>query len=43
MTEYIIFGIIDPSSYELCASDTNGDGTINVVDVVTLVNYILSL
>ena len=29
------------SDYELCLFDLNGDGVINVVDIVSLVNTIL--
>ena len=38
----IIFGDSIPDNQQSCASDANGDGIINVLDVVLIVNYILS-
>ena len=39
----IILGISsNPSEIELCAADANSDDVINVIDVVTIVNFIFS-
>ena len=42
MTVNIIFNAISPTSQQECAADANQDGTINVVDIVTIVNFIFS-
>jgi len=36
-----VLGVDSPSDIETLASDINGDGTINVLDIVLLVNIIL--
>ena len=36
------FKVIDPSNEEICAADLNSDGIINILDIVTLVNVIIS-
>jgi len=35
-------GTSDPSSYQLEAGDMNGDGVLNIQDIVILINLILS-
>ena len=37
----IILDTLDPTQDQQCASDVNSDGEIDVIDIVTLVNYIL--
>ena len=39
----IIMGEYDPSSLEELLGDLNEDGTINVQDIILLVNIILSI
>ena len=34
-------GSYNPSSLEILLSDTNGDGVVNVIDIVAVVNTIL--
>ena len=41
-TVNIILGDVPPTPLENCAADANQDGVINVIDIVSLVNYILS-
>ena len=31
----------DPTAYEACAGDVNEDGSMNVLDIVTIVNMIM--
>jgi len=38
----IILNVIDPTTNQLYAGDINGDGAINILDAVILVNLILS-
>ena len=38
-----ILGAANFNDTQLCASDLNGDSVINVIDIVSLVNQILSL
>ena len=42
LTVNIVFGSVIPDEGQQCAADPNGDGVINVIDIVTLVNYIIS-
>ena len=39
-TVNIIFDVSSPDEQQLCAADANQDGIINVIDIVTIVNYI---
>ena len=34
-------GTATPDAYEACASDVNGDGVLNVLDIVSIVNIIM--
>ena len=36
-----VLGSSSPSESEACASDYNGDGIINVLDIVAMVNIVL--
>ena len=38
----IVLNAIDPSDYQMIVSDINLDGSVNVLDVVQLVNIILN-
>jgi len=38
----IVLDNTDPTLEEACAADVNGDGVINVLDIVSIVNYIIS-
>ena len=38
----IIIGTFDPSEEQQSAADINQDGTVDVLDLVVLVNYILA-
>ena len=36
-----VLGVNTPSADEQCAADTNSDGIINVLDIVSIVNLVL--
>ena len=38
----IVLNVIEPSDYQMIVSDINLDGSVNVLDVVQLVNIILN-
>ena len=38
----IVLGNVVPSELQECASDANGDGSIDVLDVIQAVQYILN-
>ena len=38
----IIIGELIPSDQETCSADSNSDGIINVIDIIAIINTIIS-